>query len=204
MPDRAAYELEGTMIEACNCNVLCPCWVGEDPDNGTCDAILAYHIERGHIKGVDVSGLTWVAVAHIPGNILEGNFREVNYVDEDATPEQLQALTDGFEGRLGGPLEELAQLVGESAGVFQVPIEYALEEANGTVNVVEKVHVKVEPYESAYGATTTLRDSIFSTIPGSPAWVGKSELLEVSVAEHGFEWKVEGRNAIQGEFRFEH
>ena len=26
------YDLEGTLLEACSCGVLCPCWVGADPD----------------------------------------------------------------------------------------------------------------------------------------------------------------------------
>jgi hypothetical protein len=33
----AVYLLEGTLLEACSCNVLCPCWIGEDPDLGECD-----------------------------------------------------------------------------------------------------------------------------------------------------------------------
>jgi len=32
-----AYHLEGRLLEVCDCRVLCPCWIGEDPDNGTCD-----------------------------------------------------------------------------------------------------------------------------------------------------------------------
>jgi hypothetical protein len=35
------YELEGTLLEACSCGVLCPCWIGEDPDGGACDAFNA-------------------------------------------------------------------------------------------------------------------------------------------------------------------
>ena len=31
------YDLEGTLLEACSCGVLCPCWVGADPDGGACD-----------------------------------------------------------------------------------------------------------------------------------------------------------------------
>ena len=42
-----SYQLEGRLLEVCDCNVLCPCWVGEDPDNGTCDAVVAYHIDKG-------------------------------------------------------------------------------------------------------------------------------------------------------------
>src|SRR4051812_25906046 len=49
------YELEGTLLEACSCGVLCPCWIGEDPDGGACDAFNAYHFDRGTIRGIDVS-----------------------------------------------------------------------------------------------------------------------------------------------------
>src|SRR3954468_15811164 len=66
----AIYQFQGTLLEACNCNVLCPCWMGEDPDNGTCDSIIAYHIHRGQVSGVDVAGLTVVEAHHIPGNVL--------------------------------------------------------------------------------------------------------------------------------------
>jgi hypothetical protein len=26
-----AYHLEGKLLEVCDCRVLCPCWIGEDP-----------------------------------------------------------------------------------------------------------------------------------------------------------------------------
>src|SRR4029078_13610748 len=66
----AGYVLEGTLLEACSCGVLCPCWIGEDPDGGQCFAFNAYHFDRGTIGGVDVSGLNIVLVVHIPGNVL--------------------------------------------------------------------------------------------------------------------------------------
>ena len=44
-----AYQLEGRILEVCDCNVLCPCWIGEDPDNGTCDAVVAYHVDKGTV-----------------------------------------------------------------------------------------------------------------------------------------------------------
>lgn len=27
-----AYDLEGSLLEFCDCNAICPCWIGEDPD----------------------------------------------------------------------------------------------------------------------------------------------------------------------------
>ena len=96
-----AYILEGSILEVCDCNVLCPCWIGEDPDNGTCDSVIAYHVDRGEIEGVDVSGLTMAMVAHIPGNVLNGNFRTMTFVDDRASMEQEAALLKAFSGKLG-------------------------------------------------------------------------------------------------------
>ena len=44
-----AYQLEESILEVCTCNILCPCWVGEDPDPGTCDAAMVYHFDKGNI-----------------------------------------------------------------------------------------------------------------------------------------------------------
>ena len=69
-----AYHLEGRLLEVCNCRVLCPCWIGEDPDFGTCDTIVAWHFDKGTVDGVDVAGHTIAMIAHVPGNILQGNW----------------------------------------------------------------------------------------------------------------------------------
>ena len=85
--------------------MLCPCWIGEDPDKGTCDSVLAYHFDSGSIEGVDVAGLTLGLVVHIPGNVLKGNFRVVMVVDEKVTPRQEETILKAYRGSLGGPLE---------------------------------------------------------------------------------------------------
>src|ERR687885_361329 len=106
------YSVEGQLLEVCSCGTLCPCWVGDDPDGGTCDTFVAWHVERGAVRGVDVSGLTVVGVATIPGNILQGNWRVVLYVDSKGTPQQRDALLEVFTGKLGGAIADLAALIG--------------------------------------------------------------------------------------------
>ena len=87
-----AYEIEGRLLEVCTCNVLCPCWVGEDPDYKTCDTTLAWGIEKGSIEGVDVSGLTLAVSAHIPGNILTPkSWKAVVFVDERRAPSRKES-----------------------------------------------------------------------------------------------------------------
>ncbi|WP_028217328.1 DUF1326 domain-containing protein [Paraburkholderia oxyphila] len=81
-----SYHLEGRLLEVCNGKVLCPCWIGEDPDNGTCTTIVAWHIDKGTVDGVDAGGNTIAAVAHVPGNILQGNRTAAIYVDVPGAP----------------------------------------------------------------------------------------------------------------------
>jgi hypothetical protein len=202
-PSGKTYTLQGTLLEACSCRTLCRCWIGEDPDGGACDSFLAYRIEKGEIKGVDVSGLTYVGVVKIPGNVLAGNWKRVTYVDSRATDEQRAAILDAWHGRLGGPLADINGLVSEDVAIESVPIEHNLKGGEGTLVVGDKIRATMAPYRSAYGAITTLRDSIFSTIPGAPAYVAKATEHVVNIPEHGMVWTFKDRNAIQGDFLLE-
>jgi hypothetical protein len=202
---RAIYSLQGTLIEACSCNVNCPCWIGEDPDLGECFAIVAYGIERGEIRELDVSGLNLVLVCHIPGNVLAGNWRIVALVDERGTEEQRGALLDAFTGKLGGPLGDLwTALIGEVKGVEFVPISHEVVGGSGVLLIPDLVETEMEPYRGPDGSVTTLQNSVFSTVPGSPAWIGKAALNRVSLPQYGMSWEYEGRNAIQSEWKMEH
>ena len=198
-----AYTLEGSILEVCDCNVLCPCWIGEDPDNGTCDSVIAYHVDKGDIEGVDVSGLTMAMVAHIPGNVLNGNFRTMTFVDDRANIEQEQALLMAFAGKLGGPLEDLSKLVGETVGVERAQITFNVQGGKGAIRIGTDAEAVMEPYRGPTGEVTTLNESIFSTIPGSPAYVAKASKYRVKNMAVGLDIDLEGHNAIQGAFRFE-
>jgi hypothetical protein len=204
----SGYQLNGSLLEVCSCDVLCPCWIGEDPDQGTCDSVVAYHFDSGTINDVDVGGLTLVVVVNIPGNILEGNMRQLVYVDDQASEEQAQAMLDAFTGKLGGPLADLAELVGERVAVERVSIKHEIVEGAGKLTVGangdSKIHAEMHPYTGPDGSTTTLTNSIFSTVPGSPAYVGVADSQKIDIPEHGYEWSYEKKNAIQSDWTLDY
>ncbi|MFQ5995709.1 MAG: DUF1326 domain-containing protein [Acidiferrobacterales bacterium] len=198
-----AYTLEGRLLEVCTCKVLCPCWIGEDPDFGTCDGTLCWRFDKGSVDGVDVSGLTFAVLAHIPGNILQGNWRVIAFVDENATPDQEQALLDVFTGKKGGPVADLAQLIGEVAAVERVPFIFEVEKGNGRLRIGSSVTADLESYRGAGDIPTSLSDTVFTTIPGSPAYVGKAPIYKANAPALDMTVDLQGHNAIQGSFRFE-
>ncbi len=201
----AGYNLEGTLLEACSCGVLCPCWIGEDPDEGWCNAFNAYHFDRGTIRGIDVSGLSLVRVVLIPGNVLTPNsWKQVLFVDDRANDEQAEAIVDAYEGNLGGPLGDLAGLIGETLAVERVPISHEIHGGGGVLKVGDFLSSTMHPYTGPDGSTTTLRDSLFSTVPGSPAYVAVAETHDVGLPQYGMEWSYENRNAIQADYKIIH
>jgi hypothetical protein len=202
MGANGGYELEGTLLEACSCKVLCPCWIGEDPDHGTCESVNAYRFERGSIGDVDVTGLSAVAVNLIPGNVLTPrSWRQLLLIDDRADDEQLTAIREAFQGRRGGPLADLAGLVDEWLAVERAPIVHQTREGAGTLTIGGLVSATMRPYSGTDGRTTTLRDTVFSTVPGSPAYVAVADRFRVDIPAHGMRWSFEGRNAIQSDWK---
>lgn len=195
-----AYQLQGRLLEVCTCKILCPCWVGEDPDFGTCDGVLAWHFDKGTIDGVDVAGRTFVILAHIPGNILKGNWRVRVYVDDKATPQQKDALLNVWTGKLGGPIADIAKLVGEVVAVEQVPVTFEVKGVNGTLKIGKAIEATLAPFQGATGQATALHDTIFTTIPGSPAYVGKAPNYRVNAPD--FDIDLHDHNAVSGSFSF--
>ncbi len=200
-----AYKVEGTLLEVCTCEILCPCWVGEDPDNPTCDSIMAYHVDSGSVNGTDLSGRTLALITDIPGNVMKGNWKAAVFVDDGATDEQQEALVNVWTGKLGGPIADLAQLIGEVVSVERVPITYEIEKGRGTIKIGDFAEADMEPFKGPTGDVTTLNESIFTTSPGAPAWVAKAgKYIRNVSSKYGLrDTDLEGHNAIQGTFRFE-
>lgn len=198
-----SYKLQGDLLEVCNCNVLCPCWIGEDPDEGYCQSTLAYRFAKGEIDGIDVSGVVAAGAVHIPGNVLAGNWKRQLFISDNATDEQMNAVVDVMTGKKGGALADLAQLVGEELEPQKASITFDLHEGKGTLKVGDDVEAVMEPYKGPTGEVTTLNESIFTTIPGTPAFVSKAEVFRMRNDAIGANLDLKDHNAIQGSFLFE-
>lgn len=201
------YNLEGRLLEVCDCEVLCPCWIGEDADNGTCEAVVAWAIDKGTVEGVDLSGRTFAILPHIPGNILEGNWEVAAFVDDGSTEEQQEAMLKVFTGQLGGAAADFAALIGEVVAVERAHITANVEEGKGTLRIGPPeepiVDVELESYVGATGKPTVLQETVFSTIPGSPAYVSKAPKYKRNASKYGLaDIDLENHNAVQGYFHF--
>jgi hypothetical protein len=200
-----AYEMRGQFLEACDCSVPCPCWFVEDPDEGECTGIIAWHIEQGEIDGVEVTGLTAVSVSQhsgargAPGE--HANMRIALIVDERASEEQEQAVARAFTGKLGGPLAELAEMTHDTPEVTHAPIEFRSDGASTRLSVGELVRTEMTPVVGATGRITTIADSVMAEMLGLGE-VGKASTLRFNLSTQGIDLSLENRSATRGRFRY--
>ena len=104
------YSLSGSFVECCDCFTVCPCWVADKPDEDHCSGLYVWTLDAGStVAGLDVGGKS-VAAASFHGNRTGG--QAVLFVDETLGHGAQHALIEAFSGRRGGPLEDLAKLLG--------------------------------------------------------------------------------------------
>ncbi len=107
-----AYDVRGVAIHQCSCRSACSC-IFENPPNN-CALAAVYHMDRGEVGGVDVSGLSFISVDGTPPNGRENPQGGVVYLDARADPAQRRALLV--------ILEDHGEWPGDGRPVYDVPI----------------------------------------------------------------------------------
>jgi hypothetical protein len=179
-----AYRLEGSSQEACTCEWSCPCWAGNEPNEG-CDTVLSWRIGQGSIDGVGVSGRSVAVVADVLcSDANQGAASATLYIDDEATPEQEEALLNAWTGKLGGPVADLSQLYGEVSGVKRAPITFSVD--GGKLEIGQEIKVDTATLREAEGRNTTIQESVISTAE----WSETSPSREYSAVEASFRFEA--------------
>jgi hypothetical protein len=84
-----------------------------------------------------------------------------------------------------------------------VPLKFDVHGGHGTIRIGSAGYAELEPYKNASGATTTLADTVFSTVPGAPVFVGKAPRYTAKNAKLGIDLDLKGHNALQSTFVFD-
>jgi hypothetical protein len=153
----AGWHIEGEYMETCNCSYICPC-IGTNlagmPTEGNCKAAVALKIDKGEKGGVRLDGLSFIVLLFSPGPMGDGNMKVGLIVDDTADDAQTEAIGAIATGAEGGPMEALAPLVGEVAGIEKRPITF---EKNG-MDYVVKAGELID--QAAQGVPSMLDESV--------------------------------------------
>ena len=197
-----AWKLEGTYFENCNCDWVCPCTVTSfaSPATGDrCQVVLNYHVRHGEVDGLDVSGHSVSLVVDAPKKMLDGGWRVGVIIDDKASKEQADKLTGVFAGQAGGPMANLAPLIGEVLGIERLPIEYADHGNRHRIRIGDAIAIEVEDFVAHEGGETTKLTGVDHP-SGSTITVAKP--IESKIKAFGMEFKNAGKSAFSAPFNW--
>lgn len=208
-----SYHLSGTFVEACNCTLVCPCWVDDEPSEDFCAGLFAWTFAPGStIEGHDV-GDRHVVSATVHGDARRGDGSEsAIFVDERLDRAVADLLVTAFAGRGGGPLADLAEVTGEHDVAGPAAITVAAEGAGFGIRVVsggtQVVAVDGRPrrFDSSAKPLTLAHTALSHELGIGDAAVTAAVTRELALdvaALPGPPIEVEGRSGMTGPFRYD-
>ena len=197
-----AWHLEGTYIENCNCDVVCPCGASgfsAPADNDRCYAVMAWHIDSGEVDGTDVGDRSVVLVLDAPRQMSEGNWRVGMFMDDRASAEQAEKLGGIFSGQMGGPIANVVPLIGENLGMEVASIEHVDEGLRHRLKVGDAIDVEIEDLVSPFDPDGPLPKLTETKHPANSE-LTPARTLSARVQGLGIDYSADGKSGFSTPF----
>lgn len=141
---KADWDLKIQVTESCSCAPACPCIFGSAPTAGHCHLNWCVRIDKGRYGALRLDGVTLVMTDEMR------KWRKY-YFDTNATPEQVQAITNMF-----AQIRALA--VEKVLSVEQVPLRF--EQQGGRIKFsVPASAVEIETKKGPNGKAITIQNT---------------------------------------------
>lgn len=148
------WSIEGTHFVNCNCAYGCPCQFNALPTDGTCQAVVAWKIEKGRYGEVPLDGLCAVNTYAWPGPIHKGGGELQSIIDERADPRQRAALAAVLQGEGAAPGTIMLQIYRAMCAKVHPPlfapirIEADLEARTAALSIPGLLESTLEPIKN--------------------------------------------------------
>jgi hypothetical protein len=199
------WRIEGTYLESCNCEPICPCRrIGGVPGGrstyGVCLFALSWHVEHGQAGETGLSDLSLVLVGKYDDDEPGSPWTISLYVDERGDEAQREALAGIMLGRLGGAHIQILPWVSKAStlallGVHPARIELDHRSERKWFRVADRVELRVlRPVET--------QKTVTCVIPGHDN-LGTELCAEVlRVEDPVFKAVFEGKCGFTARFRY--
>ena len=195
-----AWQLTGTVVQACSCNWGCPCDFNAPPSQGFCEGTWTWHIEQGRYGEVTLDGLRFAAACRWPGALHEGNGEALPILDDRATPEQQQAIGVLLSGQAGGPWEIVATTLSRVLEPQVVHWEVQLDGENTVIRAGDVLTMQLAPL------TNPVTGERHEAIVGLPTGFVSKEMHKATTSQFavrdGMRYDYSGQDAAWGRFEY--
>jgi hypothetical protein len=197
-----AWSVEGTYIEACNCEAACPCIFFSPPTEGECKVIIGWHIDKGRHGDTSLDGLNAALLVYTPGNMKDGQWKVALYLDERANDKQRTALHGIFSGADGGHVANLAPLIVQVLGARPARITFEKgAHARFRFEVDGAAATEIAPIEGQGGGTVEIKGHPLAISPDEPVTAPRASRLRID--DYGISCDITGRKGFFAPFAYQ-
>lgn len=202
MTTETSWRMRGDVMEACSCATTCPCNFGSDPTQVPCEAVIGWRIQDGQHGDTRLDGLNVVGYLRIPGNVFQGDWTMGVYLDQRATPQQVEALGAIFSGQAGGWFAAVSGLITHPLPPKQVPIEFETVNGERRIRVPGLLELGTEQVPNPMGGQPLDPQVSGLAVPfyTGPASVRRSSALKLTDPNLSFEYSE--RSSLIGQFDY--
>jgi hypothetical protein len=180
-----SWRIQGTYVESCNCDAICPCRKvdgvpGGRSTHGECLGVLSWLIEAGEADGTDLSGLPVALAIRYSDDEPGSPWTWVLYLDARASGDQRGALERIFTGALGGDAERHFPWAWKDSQLVAVrPVEMEVDHTRRRQRLRVRDHVSLRIRDAYPGPET-----VTCVIPGHDR-TGEELITDELVVEDG-------------------
>ncbi|MDQ3967531.1 MAG: DUF1326 domain-containing protein [Thermoproteota archaeon] len=151
--------------------MFCPCWFGVKElmimDKGYCGGLILFRIQDGISNSINLAGRDVVLFFDWPGpTLLDGNGTSRLYIDDTADTNQQKEFEYIFQGRRGGPMQMLSQLIAKWLPTITTRID--IKEDDGGHNITARVgnqgEIKSQQLRNEAGRAMTVHGAGFASM----------------------------------------
>ena len=208
MTAESSWQLEGDLLDMCNCELLCPCHVSfrQKSTYDICEGIWVAIIEKGAWNQLNLDGLKAMITFHCPNPIMyEGDWAAVLYIDERASPEQEAALTGIFSGQVGGPWARMAAFFkkGKFQAIKRAAFNFAKEGRTFRVSTSTATQgatkLEIQALRGVNSEDEVKITNLRNLIHGEEHVMARSDHR---VDDEGLRWDYTGKNGLYSQFNW--
>ena len=161
-----SWEMSGTYVGNCTCQLICPCPVDGVPTGpgNECRGLNVFHIAKGNLDDTDLSGVDFAFVNWFPANLTAGGWKVGAVVDQSASDAHVTALESILRGQAGGPFADFAGLYGEWLGLERSAVTFSDGE-RPSASVGDQARYAFEPLPGPDGGVTTVKNAMYGFAP---------------------------------------
>ncbi len=188
-----SYKIKGEAIEACECDIFCPCVWKKDVTFEQCRTLIAWVISEGSYGETDLKGVTFVLALTKSGkNIVKtmGQWEGIIYVSDKASEAQKKAVVDFASGKWGKAFSKI--------DVKSAPIETKIEAETRSLTIGKIANLKITALKGGNGKIPVIENPPFSLYPKLYCAQSDVHTYDDGVSK----WDFTGRNAFYGPFEY--